>query len=198
MNRTACCLVFLVLLGGPLSAQSSFYGGGIVAADVGSRGTIDLGSFPAAAGFFGWRFLDAWSIEFHFDRGFGKSPERERLEIYGHSTLQDRAGAGRAVLFTWKSRHTGRVGAAVSMGMSMRSFQTHTLTVTKDIPDDPYPARLGETYVNFGVGWTGGVLFPIALGGRWSVAPEARMTVGLTENSGYAQFYPGVRMMWGF
>jgi hypothetical protein len=182
----------------PAAAQPSFYGGGTVALDAGSRGTIDLGAFPAVGGFAGWRFHDAWSVEFHVDRGFARGPEEERLEIYGRSTIQDRAGEGFSLLFAWKSRHEGRVGAAVTMGISARFFPAHTLTITRTNPDDPYPASLGETSENVGAGWTGGAMFPIAIGGRWSLAPEVRVTLGLTENSFYTQVYSGVRAMWGF
>ena len=201
MIRTACCLAFLMLLASPLSAQSGFYGGGMVAADVGSRGAFDtLGTFPTAGGFIGVRFHDAWSIEFHLDRGFAESAEREKIEIFGRSTIQDRAGEGRAFLLTWNWRHRSRVGAAVAMGISTRSFSTHRLSITRTIPDDPYPVKLGVASEDGGVGWTGGVLFPIAVGGRWSLAPELRVTpLGVTaESGGYRQFYTGVRVMWGF
>lgn len=199
MLRTACCLVFLTLIASPLSAQSMFYGGGIVAADAGRHGSFDLGTFPAAGGFVGWRFLDAWSLEFHFDRGFGESAERGKIEIFGSSTVADRPGNGRAVLFVWKSRRQARVGAAVTMGIAMRSFSTDRLSINKIIPDDPYPATLGPATRDGGGGWTGGVLFPIAFGGRVSLAPEVRVTFGLTGEHGvYAPFYSGVRMMWGF
>ena len=118
MIRTACCLALLTLTASPLAAQSIVYGGGIVAADTGRHGTFDLDTFPAAGGFVGLRFHDSWSIEFHFDRGLGASPERQRIEIFGHSTVEDRPGLGRAVLFVWKARQGGKVGAAVTMGIA--------------------------------------------------------------------------------
>jgi hypothetical protein len=197
MVRTACCVAFLMLAASPLSAQP-FYGGGIVAADSGRHG-FDLGTFPAAGGFVGWRFLDAWSVEFHFDRGFGESPERERIEIFGTSTVADVPGNGRAVLFVWKTRRQARVNAAVTMGIAVRSFSTDRLSINKIPPDDPYPVTLGPATRDGGGGWAGGVLFPIALGRRVSLAPEVRVTVGLTgEHGEYAVLYSGVRMMWGF
>jgi hypothetical protein len=124
MPRYALFTLVVALTSVPASAQSPFYGGGIVAADAGSRGAFDtLGTFPAAGGFIGWRFHDAWSIEFHVDRGLAESAEREKIEIFGRSTVQDRAGGGYSVLFAWKSRHRSRVGAAVTMGMSTRVVQ---------------------------------------------------------------------------
>lgn len=199
------CSVLVALLGfvaGPATAQSRLYGGGSVALDGGSRGSFDtLGTFfPAAGGFIGWRFHDAWSIELHLDRGFAESAEREKIEIFGRSTVRDRAGRGFALLVAWKSRPWTSVGVAVTMGMSARAFRTDRLSITKDPPDDPYPVSPGTTYEDAGVGWAGGICFPISLGQRWSLAPEIRVTpLGLTAESGvYAQVYSGVRVMWGF
>jgi hypothetical protein len=194
--------VFVALLSlgaGPAWAQSPVYGGGTVAVDAGSRGAFDtLGTFPAVGGFIGWRFHEAWSIELDVDRGFGESAEREQLEIFGRSIRQDRASVGYSVLATWKVRRRSRVGAAVTMGMSTRAFRTDRLSITKTIPDDPYPVSLGTAHEDAGAGWAGGILVPIAIGGRWSLAPEIRVTLGLTGESFYAQFLPGVRVIWGF
>lgn len=197
MTKHAVLIVLLSLVAAPATAQSIIYGGGTVAVDAGNHGSNDLPAFPVGGGFVGWRFQDTWSVEFHADRGFAESPERERIEIYGHSVVQDRAGEGYAVLFVWKRRHPGRVGTAVTMGMSTRWFRRHTVSVTRDDPNDTYPVNR-EPFPNPGAGWAGGVLIPIALGDGWSLAPEVRGTVGLTENSFYTQLYPGVRLMWGF
>jgi hypothetical protein len=184
------------------SAEPRLYGGGIAAVDAGSRGAFDtLGTtMPAAGGFIGLRFHDSWSIEWHADRAFAESAEREHLEIYGRSIVQDRAGGGFAVLAAWKVRRGRRVGAAVTMGVAVRTLRTYTLTINKIIPDDPYPARLGVSRTDAGVGLAGGILFPTDLGGRWSLAPELRvLPFGVTaESGGYAQVYAGVRLMWGF
>jgi hypothetical protein len=201
MFRVPVLAVLLCLVAGPAAAQSTMYGGGTVAVDAGSRGAFDtLGtSFPAAGGFIGWHFNDAWSMEVHVDRGFAESPERERLEIFGHSTVRDRAGPGLSVLAAWKMRHRSRVGAAVTMGLSMRMLCTDRVSITKDDPNDPYPVSLGPAYRDAGAGLGGGAFFPIALGRRWSLAPEVRVTLGVTaEAGGYAQVSSGVRAMWGF
>lgn len=191
-------MVLLTLAATPAAAQPLVYGGGMFAADMGDRGAYQtLGTFPAAGGFIGLRFHEAWSIEFHVDQGFGKSPERPHIEIYGSSIVQDHAGHSRSVYVTWKSRRPGRARIAATMGISMRLFETHTLSVRNEITD--YPARLGVTRTDGGAGWSGGVLVPITLAGRWSIAPEVRTTFGVSgESGGYFQFYPGVRIMWGF
>ena len=199
MTRTFCFLAYLLLIAGPAAAQSRFYAGGAVAADAGSRGTFDLGTYPTAGGLIGLRFHDAWSIELHLDRAFARSAEREEIEIFGRSTVQDRAGGGYSLFVTWKLRRRSRVGAAVMIGISTRSFSTHRLSITRDPPDDPYPVAPGVAYEDGGAGWSGGVLFPVALGGGWSLAPEVRGTLGLTgEHGTYGQIYTGVRAMWGF
>lgn len=199
MIKSLMLVVLLSLAAVPVTAQSIVYGGGSVAMDAGSRGGFDtLGTFPAAGGFIGWRFHDAWSIEVHVDKAFAESAEREQLEIFGRSIVQDRAAYGHSVLGVWKLRRQSRVGAAVTMGVSVRRLRTERLSFTKIIPDDPYPVSVGTASTDAGAGWTGGVLVPIALGRGVSLAPEVRVTFGLTRESVYAQFYPGVRLMWGF
>lgn len=195
----AALLVVFSLLPGSAAAQS-FYGGGIVAGDAGSRGAFDsLANFPAAGGFVGLRVRPEWSFELHVDRGFGRSATREQLDAFGRSTMRDRAGNGYALLATWKTRHGRRLGAAVTMGMAMRRFRTERLTFANSDPNDPTPVRLGTSFEDAGIGLSGGVLIPIRLVGRWSLAPEARATIGASRESGrYAQFYPAMRLMWGF
>ena len=164
-----------VLVPSVASAQWSFYGGGTVTAELSGRGAFDsLGTYPTAGVLTGFRFHDAWSIELHIDRGFGKS------------TVDDRPGSGRAFYFTWKSRQPRRVGVALTLGASMRRFSS-------------YRESTGIFDREVAAGWSGGVLFPIALGHRWSVAPELRLGLGFTgEHGTYAQVSPGVRVMWGF
>jgi hypothetical protein len=72
-------LVSLVLLSAPAVAQSGFYVGGTVATESAERGSMDLRTFPAAGGLVGWRFSDAWSMEFHLDRGFAEGEPHGRL-----------------------------------------------------------------------------------------------------------------------
>ena len=192
---TKCALFTLVAMLAPVAASAqAIYGGGLVAADAGTRG-FDLGTIPAVGGFVGLRFHDALSIELHLDRAFGESAERERVELFGHSMVKDRAGAGRAVLFVWKVRHPARVGAALTVGLSTRLFSTDRVSITNTDPNLP----LGPVVREMGVGWTGGALLPIAIGGRWSLAPEVRLTGGLTAEHGtFTQIYSGARVMWGF
>ena len=223
MARTAHCVAFLLLLASPVMAQSAFYGGASVAADAGGRGPIDLGTFPAAGGFFGWRFVENWSVEFHADQGFGDRQgrtfegllyaqdaggsiaDRERRGIFGRSTWNYRARESFSLLFVWQPPHTGRVGAAVTMGISRRRFETHhVIQITGVGPDVTYPPDhqllqgLDETWDTVGGGGAGGVMFPIRVARQLTVAPELRVTLGLiTDESTYKQFYSGVRVMWG-
>ena len=193
MIKFAVLVVLLSLVAGTAAAQSRVYGGGTVAIDSGSRGAYDtLGtSFPAAGGFIGFRFHDAWSMEVHADRAFAESAEQEVvISASERYNVRDRAGNGFAVLAVWKTRRQSRVGAAVTMGIAMRGFRTERVS-TGD-PAGGYP-------VDAGAGLAGGVLVPIFLGRGWSLAPEVRVNPGLTaEHGGYFQFYSGVRAMWGF
>ena len=149
MIEFAVLVVLLSLVAGTAAAQSRVYGGGTVAIDSGSRGAYDtLGtSFPAAGGFIGFRFHDAWSMEVHGDRAFAESPERETvISIFERYAVRDRAGNGFAVLAVWKARRQSRVGAAVTMGIAMRGFRTERvstkrLTRTMGIPWTPAAAR---------------------------------------------------------
>jgi hypothetical protein len=185
------CALFALAVGlVPVAVSGqTVYGGGVVAADAGTRG-FDLGTFPAAGGFVGLRFHDAFSIELHVDRAFAESAEREeRIDIFEHSIARDRAGAGRAVLFVWKLRRQQRIGAALTLGMSARTFSTHRQS----------PGRPAVVLEDGGVGLTAGGMVPIAVSGRWSLAPEVRMTGGVTgEHGTFTQIYSGVRVMWGF
>ena len=195
MIKRAVLVVLLSLVAGAAAAQSRVYGGGTVAIDSGSRGAYDtLGtSFPAAGGFIGFRFADAWSMEVHADRAFAESPERETvISVFERYAVQDRAGNGLAVLAVWKTRRQSRVGAAGTMGIAMRGFRTERVSDNMIDPHDGYP-------VDAGGGPAGGVLVPIVLGMGWSIAPEVRVNVGASgEHGGYATFYSGVRAMWGF
>ena len=195
MIKFAVLVVSMSLVAGTAAAQSRVYGGGTVAIDSGSRGAYDtLGtSFPAAGGFIGFRFHDAWSMEVHGDRAFAESPERETvISIFERYAVRDRAGNGLAVLAVWKTRRQSRVGAAVTMGIAMRGFRTERVSDKKIDPNDGYP-------VDAGAGPAGGVLVPIVLGSGWSLAPEVRVSVGaFGEHGGYLTFYSGVRAMWGF
>jgi hypothetical protein len=198
-------LVSLVLLSDPAAAQSGFYVGGTVAADSAERGSMDLRTFPAAGGLVGWRFSDAWSMEFHLDRGFAEGEPHGRLGFFGVDTLQDRANGGYAVLAIWKSRPLGRVAFAASMGLSERRFRTkRTIGIDRpvNLPADDSLLQ-DETGTTQAGGPTGGFLLPIMLGRGWSVAPELRVgfyftSDGIYGDGLYLQLYSGVRVMWGF
>ena len=198
-------LVSLVLLNVPAAAQSGFYVGATAAADSAERGSMDLRTFPAAGGLVGWRFSDAWSMEFHLDRGFAEGEPHGRLGFFGVDTLQDRAGQGFAMLAIWKSRPRGRVAFAASMGLSERRFQTtRTIGISRPVdlpPDDPLLQN--ETGTTQAGGPTGGFLLPITLRRGLSIAPELRVgfyftSDGIYGDGLYPQLYSGVRMMWGF
>ena len=205
MIKVLLPLVALVLLSDPAAAQSGFYFGGTVAADSAARGSMDLRTFPAAGGLVGWRFSEAWSMEFHLDRGFAEGNPHGRLGFFGVDTLRDQAGKGYAVLGIWKSRAFGRAAFGASMGLSKRRFRTtRTVGIDRPVdlpPDDPL--LQDETGITEAAGPTGGFLVPIALVRRWSVAPELRVCVcftsdGIYGDGAYLQWYSGVRVLWGF
>ena len=205
MFRIALCVVGIGLVAMPAAAQPRFYAGGIVSAESGPQGAIPIGTFPAAGGLLGWRFTDAWSLEFHLDRGFREGTPHGRLGHFGVDTLQDSAAGGLAVLAIWKSRQRGRVGVAISMGLSERRFRTER-TVGVDrvvrLPTDD-PLLQNETGTTQAAGATGGFMLPVSLGGGWSVAPELRVAFpftsdGIYMDNVYLRLYSGVRVMWGF
>lgn len=222
MPRYSSLIVILALVASPVEAQQSLYGGGSVAVDAGARGPIDIGTFPAAGGLVGWRFVRNWAVEFHLDTGFKEADgrvfegllyaqsndpaEREATGIFGRSTWEYRAKESFSVLFAWQPAHTGRVGAAVTMGISRRRFETrHVIRITGVGPDVTYPPDhpllqgLDETIDTVGGGAAGGFMIPIRVGSGLTVAPELRVTLGLiTDESTYKQFYSGIRVMWGY
>ena len=77
MGRPFMVLTMAVLASVPAAAQSNrVYVSGNFAANAGSRGPVDVGTFPTAGGLIGVRLAGAWSIEFELVRGFGESSER--------------------------------------------------------------------------------------------------------------------------
>lgn len=166
---------------------------------------MDLHTVPVAGGIVGWRFSDAWSMEFHLDRGFAEGEPHGRLGHFGVDTLQDRASVGYAVLAIWNSRPFGRVRFAASMGLAERRFETtRTIGINRpvNLPADD-PLLQDETATTQAAGPTGGVLLPITLGRGWSVAPEVRVgfsfsSEGIYGDGLYAPLYSGVRVIWGF
>jgi hypothetical protein len=166
---------------------------------------MDLRTVPTAGGVIGWRFNEGWSLEIHLDRGFAEGDPHGRIGHFGTDTLEDSAREGRAMLAIWKSRPLGRVAFAASMGLSERRFRT-TRTIGIDRPvnlplDDPLPQN--QTGTTQAAGPTGGVLLPITVGKRWSVAPEVRVgfhftSEGIYGDGLYAAVHAGVRVMWGF
>jgi hypothetical protein len=177
---------------------------------------MQVGATPAVGGFVGWRFADSWSAELHLDRAFGQSsPWRFdellytehtlRSEIYGRTVVVDGAGAGFSALAVWKSSPSGRVRAAVTMGVSMRRFERErTTTVTRVGPDvtlpPEHPIRQGrqETSQFTSCGLTGGLFVPISLNRGLAIAPEVRITTGLVDRNIFRHVSAGVRVLWGF
>ena len=222
MPRFSLVIVILGLLASPTAAQQSLYAGGTFAADAGGRGPVDIGTFPAAGGFVGWKFVENWSVEFHLDQGFKEADggvsegllytqsndpaDRERTGISGRSTWTYRARESFSVLAVWHHRAAGRVGAAVTMGISRRRFETHhVIRITGVGPDVTYPPEhpllqgLDETIETVGGGAAGGFMIPVKVASGLTVAPELRVTLGLiTDESTYRQFYSGIRVMWGY
>ena len=198
-------VIALSAVAAPVSAQSRVYVGGIVAADSGDRGGVELGTFPAAGGLVGLRLSDNWSIELHLDRGFRDGTPHGRPGFFGIDSLQDHAGRGRTALVTWRFFQAGRIGAAASAGFSSRRFQTvRTVGVAPGVvlpPDDVLLQT--QTTTTEAAGLTGGLFLPVALGSGFSIAPEVRATFGFTsdgvyQDGLYRHLYSGVRVMWGF
>lgn len=207
MFRTILWAAVFGVVAAPVSAQSStrFYTGGMAAVDSGNPGSMNLQNIPAAGGMVGLRLTRGLSFEVHVDRGFKESTPHPRIGHFGIDTLYDRAAGGSAVLFVWKSRPMGRVTIAGSAGFSRRFFRSERrIGVDRPVslpPDDPLlQDQKGTTQA---AGPTVGVLVPISLGGKWSIAPELRLAIAFTSegiygDGAYGQAYSGVRVMWGF
>ena len=216
MMRTAGLVLVMIVSSGAAEAQSRFYVGASSALEGGQRGNIDIDGVPAAGGLVGWRLNEGWSFEFHADRAFGESPVRVfqrllytgmtlRSEAYGRVVAQDRAGESFALFGVWRSRPSGRVRAAVTMGLSERRFRRHeSMTISLVGPDVPLPADhpllqpRDETRILRARGLTGGFMVPVTVGAGWIVAPEVRMTQGLAHGTISIYAMVGVRVMWGF
>ena len=126
-------------------------------------------------------------------------------EVYGRVVTQDRAGESFALLGVWRSRPSGRVRFAATMGFTERRFRTHeTMTISRVGPDVPLPPEhpvfqpRDETILRRARGLTGGFMVPITLGAGFTVAPEIRLTRGLWQWHISTYALGGVRMMWGF
>ena len=228
MGRLVLVLTMAVLASVPAAAQSNrVYVSGNFGANAGSRGPVDVGTFPTAGGLIGARLAGAWSIEFELDRGFGESSERifegllssqvsgpgpysrdelERNGIFGRSVWSDSVATGYSAHVVWKSREPGRVNVALLGGMSWRTFERfHSVAITAVGPGVTYPEghpnlrSFAETSDLTGGGLTGGVFVPIRVTKALTVAPEFRATFGLiTDESTYKVMHTGVRVMWGF
>ena len=197
-------------------AQSRIYVGASSALEEGQRGNLEIDRVPAAGGLVGWRFHENWSVEVHADRAFGESPVRtfERLlytnftltsEVYGRVVTQDRAGESFALLGVWRSKPSGRVRAAVTMGFTERRFRTdETMTISRVGPDVPLPPEhpllqpTDKTILLRARGLTAGFMVPITLGAGLTVAPEIRLTRGLWQGHISTYALGGVRVMFGF
>lgn len=216
MFRVAASVLLLAFAPVAAEAQSRIYVGASSALEEGQRGNLDIDRVPAAGGLVGWRFHENWSVEVHADRAFGESPVRtfERLlytnftltsEVYGRVVTQDRAGESFALLGVWRSKPSGRVRAAVTMGFTERRFRTdESMTISRVGPDVPLPPGhpvfqpRDETILLRARGLTGGFMVPITLGAGWTVAPEIRLTRGLWQGHISTYALGGVRMMFGF
>ena len=203
MIRVIACVVLVCLaLAKPTSAQSAVYAGAsgtAITLDASSPSLDTLGVFAAAGGFVGLRLHDAWSLEVHLDRAFGESAERERLEGFGRSVIQDHMDRGFALLAVWKRAVRNRVGLGATFGIATRALSTHRVRTIVTHPDDPSVASIDRPERDGGAGWTGGLLVPIRLAGGWSLAPELRVAMAVTgERGGWVQIAPGARVMWGF
>ena len=228
MRPTLLILAMIAMTCVPALAQSNrVYVSGVLAANSGGRGPVDIGTFPTSGGMVGLRIADAWSIEFEMDRGFGESSERifeglllsqvsgpgpysreelERTGIFGRSVHSESVATGYSAQVVWTSRPPGRVNVALLGGLSWRTFDRfHSMTITAVGPGVTYPSghpslqSSVETRALTGGGLTGGFLVPIRLTPGFSVAPELRLTLGLiTDESTYKVLHTGIRVMWGF
>ena len=104
------------------------------------------------------------------------------------------------MLGVWKrNRPRSRVGLGATFGIAARALESHRVRTIITHPDDPSVARIDEPLRDGGAGWAGGVFVPIRLAGGWSLAPEVRVAMAVTaESGGWLQIAPGARVMWGF
>ena len=228
MRTIVLVLLLVVWAAVPSVAQSNrAYVSGVFATNSGSRGPVDVGTFPTAGGLVGLRLSGAWSVEVELDRGFGESSERvfeglllsqvtgpgphsredlERAGVFGRSVHRESVATGYSAHVVWRSQEPRRVNVALLGGLSWRTFDRfHSTTITAVGPAVTYPPghpnlrSFEEVRPLTGGGLTGGLMVPIRMTSRLTLAPEFRVTLGLiTDESTYKVAHTGVRVMWGF
>jgi outer membrane protein with beta-barrel domain len=219
----AAALVFLLGAGTAAAQETSrWYAGGAIAA---SRLTADevQGTYPTTGGVFGVRLTRAFSVEADLTRGLrkltrtregtsisfaGRGASREEIERQAvHRRWQNEWAPtmNLAMLAVWRSTAPSRVRPAAYVGVTAARYKEDYSSVVTALPavvpvpaDDSNLLPQRQVINRMRGGLTGGVMFPITITGRLSVAPEVRYTYGSIGDEKHNLLRTGVRILWGF
>jgi hypothetical protein len=221
MNRLMLAALMVAAGAGPAAAQSSrLYGGGGGGVH---NGALNVGTVSTVGGLVGVRMTNAWSVEFEMDHGSDRAkdslfegllwaqgvgpetPTPEELErngVFGRSVWRHSAGRGYSAQVVWKTRDPGRVNSAVFGGFSVRNYDSrHAVTITSlgpGVTGFQGPTSRVTTDTRTAGGLMAGVMIPIRIASRVTVAPELRFTRGLIGDEPFNAVRLGTRLMWGF
>jgi hypothetical protein len=225
MHRVILTVAMLAVGANSAAAQSTWiYAAAVGGADHGGPDVVQIGTTATVGGLVGFRTSEAWSLEVELDAGSGRSSDRvsdgllssrppgpgphtaedhRHYAEFARVVRRDTAGGGYSGQLVWRSRLPGRANVAVLGGIAGRTFTTHTsITVTSSGPGVIFPTldrqqldKITRREV------MGGVLIPIRVAKRVSVAPELRYRfyAGLLSDHGaHGVVHLRARVMWGF
>jgi hypothetical protein len=225
MHRVILTVAVLAVGANSAAAQSTWiYAAAVGGADHGGPDVVQIGTTSTVGGLVGFRVSEAWSLEVELDAGSGRSSERvydgllssrppgpgpHTAEDYQHYAefarvvTRDTAGGGYSGQLVWRSRLPGRVNVAVLGGVAGRTFTTHTsITMTSHGPGVIFPTTDRQQLDKItSREIMGGVMAPIRVANRVSVAPELRYRyyAGLLNDKGAHRVVQlRARVMWGF
>lgn len=223
MRPTLAAALLLVTCTAPALAQSPsrLYAGATLRSNFVSAEEIDASSVGAVGGTIGVKLTPGLSVQFDLDQGFGELMRRyegigitfagpgatreeiERLGVYQRFERYWKPQVGWSALIVWRDAQPRRVTAAVFGGVSSIRFHERYLITSLRIPPGVDPNHRSiqpseQKVTNIRGGLVGGVIVPIAVANRISVAPEIRYTYGSIGDERYTVFASGVRLLWMF
>jgi len=186
MRAALVAVLAFVAAAGTASAQQqqkpAWYAGGTVGASWVNY-ELAKGSTPAAGGVFGFRTSPKFSVEAEITQG-ARTLTRN---IAGQFRYEYAPGTTVSVLGVWKSTVPGRVGLAGYSGLTVGSYRSGF------VGSDERGAAHKQS-----VGLTGGLMFPIAIAGSLSIAPDVRFSFESADSEPAFSARGGIRVLWGF
>ena len=188
-----------------------------------SADEVDAGGTSSVGALFGFWLTPGFGIEVEATGGLGEASrvysgpfvsfagpeatreEIERLAVTMQSDTRWQPAFGWSVLAMWRSTGPQRVGVAAFAGVTATNYETRRTLTVLNIPAgvdrteaDLHRMMPDEHASRTRGGLTGGLIVPIRLTHRLSVAPELRFTYGSIGDEKYNTIRGGARLMWGF